>query len=289
MLEDVIKELKDQIAEEEKKEDEKPEEPAQEEPVKEEVKAEEKPAGQTKIEEPKSEEQKPVEQPKPEEKPEEKPDAMAFQRLRREEAAAKKRADALEAEIAALKAAPLLEEQPKTERDPEVEEVKQELRTRKAEREFQSLEQKFARTQPDYEAVSAEYAMALAQSIRIQNPRLSVGEVAEKTKDSLLRKAASYMRDGFDPIEELFHEAKELGFTGASFRKQAPAKEEAKATEEEIAPDMKKVAANRARSTGMTGASGKSEGQMTKQAAADLSVQEWQKLPQAEKRRLMYG
>ena len=105
-------------------------------------------------------------------------------------------------------------------------------------------------------------------------------QIAEKTKDTILTKAAHYVRDGFNPIEELYHEAKELGCTGKSY-----AKEESK--EEEIKPDLKKVAENRKRSTGMTSSGGKSEGQMTKLAAAELSVAEWKRLPPSEKARLL--
>lgn len=283
-LEETIKELKDQLAEEDKKEaapepeeealEEKPEEPKPEE--KPEEKAEEKP-----------EEKK--------EAPEPEPDDRGYAKLRREKAAAERKADeseskraALEARLAALEAAPLETEEPKAPANPEMDDIVRSHRMGKAEQEFKSLESRFRGKTPEYDMVSAEYAMALAQSIRIQNPKLSPTEIGDKTKEAILVKAANYMKDGFDPIEELFHEAKDLGFTGKNLRKEEPKKEEP-AEEQEIRPDMKKLAANRAKSTGMAAAGGKSTGQMTKQAAADLSAEEWVKLPAAEKRRLMYG
>jgi hypothetical protein len=105
-------------------------------------------------------------------------------------------------------------------------------------------------------------------------------DVAEKTKEQLLMKAAKFMQDGFDPIEELYHEAKELGFTGKTQQQEAPAKEK----EEEIKPDMKKLAANRVKSTGMAAASGgRSQPSVSAKAAGDLSVAEFSRLTRAEK------
>ncbi len=270
-LTDTIKELKEQISEEEKKDIDAVEE---EEVI--EVKEEEK----------KEEAKEEIKEEKPEE--EEKLDNNGYRKLRREAAAAKKLADDRETEIAELKArlsAPKEEDKEETNLavDPEIQEVVRDHRMLRAEREFQTLEAKFRSSTPEYDAVSNEYALALAQSIKIQNPRLSAVEIAEKTKKTILFKASEWVQQGFDPIEELFHEAKDLGFTGKSMKK-----EEAK-EEEEIKPDMKKVSENRKKSTGMTSSNGKSEGQVTKQAASEYSVQEWKKLPASEKRRLMYG
>lgn len=276
-LDATIKELKEQLAEEDKKEEieevveEKPEE------VKEEEKAEEK------KEEPAKEEVK-------EEVKEEEPDNNAYRRMRREKAAAEKKAQiaeekqtALEQELAALKQPKEEVEDKPSAPSPEMDEIVRDHRMVRAEREFQSLENKFKASNPEYDGVAGQYASALAQSIKIQNPRMSNNEIAEKTKETILIKAAKYLNDGFDPIEELYHEAKDLGFTGKSAKKEEPKEEE------EIKPDMKKVAANRAKSTGMAATSGESKGQITKQAASELSVDEWAKLPQAEKRRLLYG
>lgn len=276
MLEDTIEELKKEIAEQEKKESG-------------EVETEE--AQEVKPEEPVKEEEKKEEEPKKEEL-----DNSGYARLRREAAAAQKKADfettkRLEAEtrLAALENPQTETEEIRRPFDPEIEEVRQSLRMTKAEREFQSLEQKFRSKTPEYDAVSSEYAMAMAQSIRIQNPRLSPADIGERTKESILIKAANYMKEGFDPIEELFHEAKELGFTGKSLKKEEVKEEKAEVVEEEIKPDMKKLAANRAKSTGMAASGGKSEGQLTQLAASELTAQEWMKLPASEKKRLMYG
>lgn len=274
-LEESIKELKDQI--EEKKKEEAEEETAEE--VAEEQEQEEK-------KEEKSEEKKEEETEKKDEKEEEeKPDAAAFQRMRREKAAAEKKAQ--EAEAKRLEAETKLaekkeEKEEKPEIIPELEEMFYDHRKAKAEREFQNLEAKFKQSNPDYDAVASEYTMALAQSIKIQNPRMSNMEIAEKTKETILLKAAKYLNEGYDAVEELYHEAKELGFTGKS-SKQDEGKEE-----KEIKPDMKKVAENRKRSTGMASSTGESKGMLTQQAASELTIAEFAKLPQEEKQRILY-
>lgn len=282
MLTEAIEELKKEIELADKREAGEPEEEAVIEPEK----AEEKPAD--KVEEL---EAKPEVKEEVKVEPKEEIDNAGFARLRREAAADKKRADAAEAKAIALEAKlsvpDITEETGAPEVSPEVASMLEDHRFKRAEREFQSLESEFSSKQKDYEGVSAEYAMALASSIRIQNPRMSVVDVAEETKKSLLMKAAKYMKDGFNPIEELYHEAKDLGFTGNSYNRKPEPKEEAKVEKEEVIPDMKKLAANRAKSSGMTVASGKSEGQMTKQAASDLPVGEWLKIPLKERQRIM--
>jgi len=214
-------------------------------------------------------------------------DSAGAARLRREAAAERKKNEALQREIDELRASQkaavkdeVEEIASRQETPPEIASLVEEQRIRGAEREFAALEEKFQRTAPDYESVSQQYALALAQSIKIQNPRMSNIEVAEQTKRTLLAKAGDYVRKGYDPIEELYHEAKELGF-------KAQEKKAEVAQEEELKPDLSKVAKNRAKSTGMAASSGRSEGKLTKAAAADLSVGEWAKLPKEEKRRLL--
>jgi hypothetical protein len=277
-----IDSLKEQIEEAKKREEGMVEEP--EEAVEEEA------APEPEEEAPKEEEKAPEQ---PEEKPEAPLDDAGYAKLRREKAAAQKLAEKEAAEKAELQRqldellrAPREEaEQPVI--APEISEILQEHRVSRAEREFVALEAQFKARTPDYDGVAAEYTKALADSIRIQNPRLTPVEVAERTKMQILQQAGELVRNGFDPIEEMYHTAKELGFTGKSFQQAAEQpKEESKP---EPKPDMAKVAANRARSAGMAGGGGESRGQMTKQAAADLSPAEWAKLPADEKKRLLYG
>lgn len=273
MLIDEIEDMKKQLAErgEEKEEEEQPEKVV-EEPVEEE-----------KVEEALKEEEKPAEPVKEEPKEEEKPDNAAFARLRMEAAANKRRAEELEARLKA-KEAPVDDDAP-SETDNILAEVVHAHRITQAEKEFTMLEQNFRRGNPEYDSISAQYAQAIAASVRLENPRLSPVEIAEKTKQKILTKAANFMNQGYtDPIEAMYLEAKELGFKAIVEKKET-------ATEEKPAPkpDMAKLAANRAKSGGLAAASGKSESILTKQAAADLTVAEWQKLPADEKRRLLYS
>lgn len=263
-LHDAIKEMKEQLAEEDKKEVEE---------IVEEV-VEEKP----------EEVEDEVEEEKPKEEPEEKPDNSAFAKLRRDAAAYKRRAEEAERANEELRTKPKEEAEVKEEAPrvaPEIEEMVMSHRMSKAEQEFQSLEGKFRASNPEYDSVAEQYANALAQSIKVQNPRMSNAEVAERTKKTILLKASQYVQEGYDPIEEIYQEAKELGF---SAKKKEAAKEQ-----EEIKPDMKKVSANRARSTNMAATNGRSQPQMTQAAAADLTVAEWSKLSKEEKRKLMYN
>lgn len=289
-LQDTIKELKEQIAEEDKKEadestDNKDETDAGESA--DESAAETSEKAEEREEQPKERER--------EEKKEEEPDATAYARMRREKAAAEKRAQEAEARLAEIsknKEAPQEEKEEASFPDvaPELVEAVQEIRLKKAEREFQSFEEKFKAKASDYQAVASQYALALAQSIKIQNSHMSSIEVAEKTKEAILMKASAYINKGFsNPAEELYYEAKELGFTGRSAR--SAEKEEAKA-EEEIKPDMKKLAANRARSTGMASVNGRSQSGLTRQYIEQNGMptpEEWSKLPASEKKKLLYG
>lgn len=268
MLTDSIKEMKEALAAEEKEVDETAEH--EEEKVEEEEKEPEK------VEE---EEKK---------EPEEKPDDSAFAKLRREAAAAKKRADDAEDALAAERNRKTEEAEEKEEEQPRIVPALERLILKQekedAEREFSARESKYAAGNPEYEAVTSQYTHALAQSIRLQNPRKSPAEIGELTKHAILSQAAQYIREGYDPIEEMFLTAKELGFTGKSSKKEEPKEEE------EIRPDMKKLAANRKKSTGMGAANGKSEMGMSRAYIAQNgmpSVSEWKSLSKADKLRLM--
>ncbi len=261
------KELEEQIIEAKKAED------APEEEVVEEPETPEAPAAP-------AEPEKPAEEPAKE--PEEELDASGHRRLRREAAAAKKRAEDAEAKLAeATQPAVEIAEKPVV--DADIAEMKENFIISKAEREFKELESKFRRSNPEYDDIVGQYGQAIMASIKIQSPRISEDELVERTKKTILQKASKYMQDGFDPIEEMFHEARDLGFKKREVA--APAKEE---KEVEIKPDMKKVSANRARSASMAGTGGDStKAQINKSVAAEMSPMEWKKLPREEKARLL--
>jgi hypothetical protein len=240
------------------------------------------------VEEPEAKVEEPVKEEVKEE-PKEQLDDSGYARLRREKAAAEKLAREKEQELADLRAQLAAKQEPAQEVEapqlpPELQSIIEKERYNQAGREFNAYEDQFRRKTPDYDDVSNAYKQALAQSIKIQNPRISVDELIEKTNETLLKKAGSYLRAGFDPIEEMYHEAKELGFK--AIPKEAPKEEPAK----DLKPDLAKVAANKARNAGTAGAKGAGErGQITLAAAADMNVMEWANLPAAEKKRILAG
>lgn len=239
------------------------------------------------IEEEVKEEPAAVEEPaKPEPEPakveEEKPDDSAFARLRRESAANKRRAEEAEERLAA-KEKPAEVEVETPEVPPLLTNMIKDYQNGLAEREFKSFESQIS--DPNYAAVTAEYANAMSAAIKMQNPRKSTAEIAEITKQTIIGKAAEFARAGYaNPVEELFHEAKELGFTGKSMQREPEAKPEPK-------PDMAKVAENRRRNAGTASANGESKQGLTRRAIADngISSAEWAKLPIEERKALMYG
>jgi len=215
------------------------------------------------------------------------PEPKDFAKMRRDANAAKKEAEDLRNEVARLKAerespAEKEVEVPTIELPAEITSIVERDRYERAGREFARLEESFKRTAPeDFEDVSTQYKNALMQSIRIQNPRMGHEELLEATTKQLLHKASQYMNSKHDPIEEMYYEAKELGF------KAVPKEAEVKETEKKT-PDQAKLAANRERNAGTTATSGQGGAvKVTREAASNYTPAEWMKLPKEEKARLL--
>lgn len=207
-------------------------------------------------------------------------DVSGYARLRRELAAQKKLT--ADAEDKALN--PITEEVDQSQaQNNEVEDMLQERRLQKASGEFSALESEFSSNVPDFEDVSIAYKTALYQSIRVQNPRKSHVELLEETRNTLLHKASNYMNKGLDPIQEMYEEAKSLGF-------KALPKQEHQAQEEEIKPDLNKIAKNKSKNAGMVATQGGGAGAtLTREAANELTSGEWAKLSASEKARILGG
>lgn len=221
----------------------------------------------------------PKEEPKEDIK-EDEPDAKGYARLRREAAAEKRAREALEQELAQLKSKPETEVT-ETAIPAEMQEMIHDHNLSKAEKELGSYEQQARLANPDYDAVAGAYATSVFQSLRVLNPDKSQFELMDMTKQEILKTAGRYLNAGHEnPAEEMYQRAKEMGF-------KAPVKEEVKEQEELKKVDMAKLAANRAKSAGMAGSSGKSEGLMTPEHMASLSSAEYMKLPKAEKDRVL--
>lgn len=265
-LEDDIEEIKAQLAEAEKAEDEVVEEPEAEAETVEEPAKEETEEKEAEVEE------------KPEAKPEKEVDDVGAARLRREAAAYKKRAEEAEARLTAKPAETEIPE--RQAEDPLLRSVKERELVTQAMGEFTGYVDDFrARAPMDFQGVADAYEMALMQSIKIQNPRLSQAQLVERTQRTILEKAGQYVKGGFNPAEEMYHEAKALGIK--AYEKEPEGKPAPK-------PDLSKIAANKARNAGTAGAKGAGEkGQITPVVAADMPAHEWAKLPIAQRKQIM--
>lgn len=236
------------------------------------------------------------EEPKVEEKPADPPlDDAGFARLRREKAEAKKEAEEARRRLAEMeeKLNRLTSGEPveavadaqTVELPSDIEEMRQERIMTKAEREFQAMEAQFRQVAPDYDGVADAYAKGIFQALRVQNPRASALELADMTKKTILTKASEFLNQGYDPIEELYEEAKSLGFTAAVAELEQEVEEKPKKA------SLDTLAKNRSRSANMAGASGHGSGAapMTRAALAELSAAEYAKIPIEERRRIMQG
>jgi hypothetical protein len=219
-------------------------------------------------------------------KAEEKLDDAGYARLRRENAALKRKNDELEA--AKAKPEPIIEEQEAIEQPslpPELADIIQDKRVQDATKAFKGFEDEARKSLPEYDGIAEAYHLELFKATRLENPRKSLQEIADITHKKMLIKARDYLNAGFEnPVEELYHEAVELGI------KPLPKEIEEVEAPARLKPDMKKVAENRARNAGTAGAKGRGGvALMTREIAADLPVSEWRKLPLEERQRLMRG
>lgn len=279
-LQDQLEEDRKKLAEmleSETKEDE-------EEEIEETEEEEPEPEEESVEKEPEKEPEKPVEEPKL--------DASGYARLRREAAASKKLAEeertarqALAEENERLKSGQYepVEQSQEVALPPVLQKLIQREHTNEAISEFKNYEADFRGTVENYDSVADQYQTALAQSIKIQNPRMSRQDVDAQAQHIIMVKASEYLKSGLNPIEELYHDAIEAGYTG----KQPEIVEKVK----EIKPDLDRVAANRKRNSGFAAASGQgSGGQITlKHAATQYTNAEWMALEPSEKLRIMGG
>lgn len=201
-----------------------------------------------------------------------------FARLRREKAEAERKARESEERIRQL------EEGAEIEQKEEVNEDAVLLQELKEKKEYEATRDGFLQIEANtkagldnYEEVSAHYANTIAQGIYALNPNLTEQQLKKAVEKKILDDADALYRQGFNPVEEMYHMAKEkYGYKPKS------------AAKEEIKPDLDKIAENRKRNAGTAAAQKSSQkAELTQQTAADMSVADWAKLPAAEKRRLM--
>lgn len=252
----LTKETEKEKPEEEKVEEEKEEEPA---------------------EEPKEEEEKKEEEPPKDKSPE-----NALAKMRRDLAASEKRARELEEKINEKKEEPK-EEAKEQEIVSDVQELILEKKKRDAERHFVSLEENFKATTADYDDVSLQYKTAVYNSMRLQNPRASHQDLLELTRHDLLMKASRYFQKGLDPVQEMYEDAKSLGF-------KALEKEEEKSEKVEKKSNLDVLAKNKQKSAGMAGAKGRGTSpSTTQQAAIEMPLTEFSQISAEELAQLERG
>lgn len=131
---------------------------------------------------------------------------------------------------------------------------------------------------PDYDQAKSFYANTIAYSIKKLNPKITNERLVEAVNNKMLVRASEFLNEGYDnPIEAMYNESKEWGFT--------PKKaDEGKEEKPEIKPDLAKVSANRARNAGTAGAQGDSgRSELTPAVAMGLTNAEFSKLKPAEK------
>lgn len=224
-----------------------------------------------------------VEQEEPAEEPEtaqddskkeeeEKP-SSEFYRLRRENAKLKKQLE----DSAAQRSEPTQQNAPIE--DPVLRELYFEKLQRDAANEFVALEQPFAQAHADYEDISEQYKASVYNSLRIFNPSLSHDQLLKQTATVILQKAGNYKAAGLDPIEELYNEAKSLGFKQREARPAEKAKQ--------IKPDLAKVAENKRRNASVAAVGSSATPDYTPSSVAKYTPAEWQALPNDVKRKLL--
>lgn len=246
--------------------------------------AEEEGAVEEAIEDASEEDTKEEEVVKEEPKKEEAPvNDAGWARLRREKQAAERKADTLAQENERLKSKKEEVETESPVHAPEIESLLFKHRVDTATENFAGFEDKVRQKNPEYDDIAQQYVTAIAHAILLDNPKLSGPEIMKRAKMKVLERADALISEGYEnPVEEMFAQAKELGF-------KARAKEtEDKPTEaKEAKPSLAKVAENRKRSAGMTGAAGREDGLVSKKSAAEMSPAEWKALPREERARLM--
>lgn len=232
------------------------------------------------VENEEKEDSEPKEEVKEEEKegPKEDASSAAFAKMRRDLAAANKKQRELED---ALKE----KEQPEEKQEHPEQEILQllnEKRARDAERALVAMEESFKKNVPDYEDVANQYKTDIFKAIKIQNPRASHQDCLEMTRQEILLRSSRYFNQGLDPIQELYEDAKSLGY------KSVP-KEDKKEEKSEKKYNLDTVAKNKARSAGTAAASGRSGAALTGAAALDMPLSEFSKISPDELAKIEKG
>lgn len=144
-----------------------------------------------------------------------------------------------------------------------------------AEGEIQTYEAEVRQQHPDYDDVKGYYANMLAASIKIVNPKITNDKLIKMVNERLVHRASELLNDGHEnPIAQMYDEAVKLGYKAKS----------TEVAEDEVKPNLAKVAANRARNAGTASAQGDGgRGELTAKVAVTMTNAEFARLKPNEK------
>lgn len=149
-------------------------------------------------------------------------------------------------------------------------------------------EKAFMPTVTDYEAVTNFGIQAIKQSIMTLNPNLTGPALGEAIQHQVLRLAAQAEQQGHDPAEYLYHQAKSWGYKPAPVEPTAEEKAAAAAADK-AKPNITKIAEHKRRSASSLTGGGKSGAPMVSREQAlskDMTLAEWAKLTPGQLREL---
>lgn len=141
-----------------------------------------------------------------------------------------------------------------------------------------SFENDVVRDNPDYPQAKQYYATMVATFVKGLHPDITNQQLSVAVENEMIKRAGRFMRDGHEnPVQAMYEEAKTWGF------KPQPAEQE----EKELKPDLDKIAANKARNSGMAGAGGKGgSAEITPKVAATMTNAEFARLKPEEKKKI---
>lgn len=142
-----------------------------------------------------------------------------------------------------------------------------------------SYEQEVVKDNPDYPAAKQYYATMLATAIKMQHPSVTNEQLSVAVENSMLRRAGDFLQQDpyCNPVEKMLEESRSWGF-----------KVQEQAEEKEVKPDLGKVAANKARNSGMAGAAGRGGStEITPSSMMEMTNAEFAKLSPAQRKQAM--
>lgn len=155
---------------------------------------------------------------------------------------------------------------------------------------YEKYEGEFSPTVQDYQEVTTWGVNQIKNSIRVLRPDLQGPQLAEAIRFEVLRRAAEYEKQGYNPSEQFYHDCKAWGYQPAAAAPEKPAGEEKPAAPEKPArPSMREVGKNQRRSGhSMTPGGKNGQAPMSRQAAlsGEMTLADWSRLSPSQLREM---